>query len=753
MHSSLAPAPFSTAPAVFYPAFLQAGAPTPSHTLLLEVGCEELPPGWLSQAPSQWLAKVQQALAEQGLEAPHAWADATPRRLVLCLGGLPAMQAPQVKHIKGPPTKLLYTAEGALTPAALGFLKKNNVSAEACTTQTVGGETYWVVEQHTEGQPVAPWLARTALDALLSLQGPRFMHWGANRTRFARPIRWVLVLWDDEPLPLELNLGVDTLKAAPQTWGHRFLSPQCPQRQQALPLAISGVRHYFEQLGTVGHVCLSTEARTQRIQGQLKDEANRLGGAYQQDEDLLALLPLITEWPCVMSGYIEGQESLPPEQRIPDAVLQTVMKSHQKYVPLQHSEADARLKPYFLVASNGNPQCEATIIAGNQRVLQARLNDASHFLREDLKSEKAPHLLVEGLKGMTFQKGGGTLWDKTERLKALVLALRNLLPTLATGTTEAELTLAATYSKYDLLTHMVYEFDELQGQIGQEYLGRWATMLGQPELKAIAPAVFEQYLPRFAGDAVPTTPVGVLLSMADKLDTLVSLFCQEETRLPSGSKDPLGLRRLVNGLWAILAHHQLALPWGTLVASATSLVRFQGFGTRNEAQVWALLEPFVLQRFASFIAENHYSTELVAAVTEAFSPLEALPQTLQRLKALHTVVQEHPHLLQALVVPAKRVHRLLDSKAAAGVPLAELRVEATLFEDPSEGALWQACQGLQGVEQPEEAAWLSLAQAVEAFCEAVQVFAPQVAVCHNRLALLQQVEAIYSQRWGHLWHM
>jgi glycyl-tRNA synthetase beta chain len=691
------------------------------QSYLLEVGCEELPPSFLLGVESALTDLVEKALTEKNIQFQTISVEHTPRRMVVLVTGLPEETAASVVETKGPPLKLAVDATGQLTPVGQGFLKKNNATLADCETVTMGAEAYWLLKKTVAGQAVKSLIAPLVLDCVMSLQGARFMRWAHNTKTFPRPIRWLLSLWNDELLPVSLELGAETLVSAGLTHGHRVLGKAS--------FEVSGISNYLETLPTIGKVILSVEDRKKAITDQLQAQAKAFGGTVVIDPELLDYVSVIVEAPSVVVGSFDAS-FLP----IPRPVLITVMKAHQRYFPLVNATT-GELLPNFLCVINADPAFGANMVAGNQRVLQARFQDAQFFFEEDTKEPLAAKL--PKLAGVTFQKGLGTLLDKTERLKQLMPIFQQALRYEASIL--PELDTVATLSKTDLVTQMVFELTELQGEVGYHY----ALKQGLPEPVAIA--LFEQYLPRFQGDDLPQHPTGIVLSLADKLDTLVALFSQTKTKLPTGSKDPLGLRRLVNGVLLTILEHQLPINLKTVCQGVYgvlgSLVQ-ESFET-----TWELVETFMLQRLKTIVLqEKGVRFDVLDAVLATVSPFENLTQAIKKTEVLNALVADtaQAETLKALVEPAKRIDKMLGAKYIEAATLADIN-EPDLVHEADKALFAQTKAVLAGSASIE-----SLTAVVDLFFESVMVNDDNLAVRQNRYTLLSILHAHYCQQWGKL---
>ncbi len=689
---------------------------------LLEIGTEELPLEFLLSAPTELIDKVQAALNEQGLSYGHVNVYVTPRRLTLVLEALPELQEERTFKTKGPPIRVALDAAGNPSQAGLGFARKLGVEFSQLTQETIEGETFMVLNQQQAGRPVPEILAELLPGIVLSLSGSHFMAWGNNTIRFSRPIRWLASIWNTQHLPLSIGpVHSDTL-----SHGHRVMANG--------PVQIRSVSEYLPLLEKEGAVLADQKRRRELIWQQLQDSAAQAGGTVLENEGLLNTVTMLVEQPSVVVGRFEERFL-----EIPEEVTTTVMIAHQKYFPVR--EKSGKLMPCFMTVSNGRKEAADSIRHGNEKVLTARLEDARFFFTEDQKVSLEDRL--ENLKGITFQKGLGSMYEKTLRLEKLAGQVADAL-NYSAGDREQTLR-AARLAKADLVTGMVFEFTELQGIMGRKY----ATISGEPQ--PVCEAIFEHYLPRFTGDVLAQSNVGIAVSLADKIDTIVAVFSQKNAKLPSGSKDPLGLRRMASGIIQTVLEHKRSIDllalmsnaYQTLTESAPASAQFQ-----DEATTLALVNTFILQRFRGLLLEQDNRYDLIDAVLEADkAPLSDLPDILVRLAALKKLTQNEDSL-KKVYEPANRIYKILSKQYNAQARTAE--ISDVHFRDPAENALFAQAQQLeaQALGSDYEALSEALAAmnpAVELFFEKVMVNDPDDTVRKNRYNLLSVLNRFYLQ--------
>jgi glycyl-tRNA synthetase beta chain len=683
------------------------------HHYLLEIGTEELPAGFLKTAVPELQEKLDEKLQTEGLTFEAIEIYSTPRRLTLSIKGLPSVQPDKKIQIKGPPKKIALSDSGEPTPAALGFCKKMNIDYKDLQLETLeDGEAYLVYKKTEPGAPTPEVLQRVLPELVLGLSGSHFMYWGESTIKFSRPIRWLVSLWDENHLTMQFG----TLSSGNTSHGHRVLGNPS--------IKLSHPSQYLDILEKEGKVIADLHQRQALIWDALQKAGQKLGGRVPENPDLLETVTQLVEYPSVVVGSFEKRFL-----EIPQEVVTTVMAAHQKYFPVE-MPGENTLLPYFLAVSNGDSASEEMIRHGNEKVLTARLEDARFFFEEDRKVSLASR--VDALKGMTFQKGLGTMADKTNRLKTLTRAVGKQLGYDESLLQKCER--SALLCKVDLLTGMVRELTELQGVMGRKY----AQLEGEdPE---VSEALFEHYLPRFVDDQVAKTSTGIALSLADKIDTLVAVFSQKNARLPSGSKDPLGLRRMSFGIIQTLLQNNLHLNLSQLFEEA-----YQHLGplaTAEKESSLALVSSFLLQRFKGAMLDQAIRYDVIDAVIEAGNPLEDLLDTVERIHQVKALIQE-PETLKALYEPANRIHKILGAGYQPQLTLSD--IDSSLFQDPSEGILFEAfgkiseTQGYSGLVQ----ALKSLYPLVENFFNQVLINDPNEAIRKNRHHLLSLLNRLY----------
>jgi glycyl-tRNA synthetase beta chain len=701
-------------------------------TFLLEIGTEELPADFARLALPQLEALVASSLAEQRLEYSHLDSTSTPRRLAVTVEGLPPRQQDREEERKGPPASQAFR-DGTPTGAAVGFAKRCGVAADQLDIRDTPKGPFVFAVLREPGRDTAEVLASLIPGWIQQLQGRRFMRWGEGECRFSRPVRWLVALLDEAVVPVVLP-GTDPLVAAGRhSRGHRL---------DIEPVEIPSAAHYADRLEAAG-VMVSRRSRRERIQTAIAAAAEARNGRADLPEALLEELTDLVEQPLLIEGAME-----PTYLDLPAEVLGTVMRSHQRYVPLYHGDADmdplaaaARgvLLPRFLCISNGRDEARDTVRRGNERVLRARLADARFFVMADRAVASIDRR--DQLARVTFAEGLGSLRDRVERMEWCTDVL---LEALALPEAAADHARRATHlCKHDLVSQMVGEFPELQGVMGAKYL------LAEREPRGVALAVLEHYLPRGAGDALPESDAGAVVALAERLELLLSIFAKGER--PSGSSDPYALRRAGNGLLQILWARGWRLDLDALLQRSS--LHWQALLPGLEVSADRLrgdLVEFLAQRLASLLEEDGLEPDLVAAVAGPSLPMARLlrdPVDVRQRGLLLGALRRQGRLgaVQAVVT---RAARLAEKDALPPDVLSpDGVVDAGLFEKASEAGMLAVLERLTPLAAScSSAGYSALASALEESAEAlgaffdgdgsVMVMAEDAAVRSNRLAML-----------------
>ncbi|MBR8827774.1 MAG: glycine--tRNA ligase subunit beta [Gomphosphaeria aponina SAG 52.96 = DSM 107014] len=538
---------------------------------LLEVGTEELPADFVGGAIAQWQKRIPLSLQEQFLTYEAIEYYGTPRRLGVLIKGLPAKQADREEEIKGPPRSAAFK-DGKPTKAAEGFAKKQGVELEQLQIRDTDKGEFVFIQKQITGQPVTEIFTELAPQWITKLEGRRFMRWGDGDLRFPRPIRWLVALLDEEVLPIELVNGSTVIKSDRLSVGHRLLHPATV----TIPIATAYVACLQK-----AYVEVEPAKRCEQIKQQVEAAATKLGGKAVITESLLGEVTNLVEWPTAVVGKFDPEFlSLPPE------VITTVMVTHQRYFAVKQN---SQLLPNFITISNGDRAKAEIIAAGNERVIRARLADAQFFYQADCDDHLECYL--PQLENVTFQEDLGSMRDKVDRILEISVQICEQLELDEQQRNEIEST--ALLCKADLVTQMVYEFPELQGVMG----GKYALVSGEGEM--VAKGIFEHYLPRGADDLMPTSLTGQVVGLADRLDTLVSIFGLG--MIPTGSADPFALRRAANGIINVTWQGNLEINLAQLLEQGAA--DFVTAHSDQESPLLALQE-FFIQRIRTLLQDE-----------------------------------------------------------------------------------------------------------------------------------------------------
>ncbi|MCU4413818.1 glycine--tRNA ligase subunit beta [Acinetobacter sp. WU_MDCI_Axc73] len=676
------------------------------HTVLFELGCEELPPKSLKALRDALKAETEKGLNDAGLNFASIEAYAAPRRLALKITDIDAAQADTQKRFDGPAVQAAYDSEGKPTKALEGFMRGQGIEANQVSTFQAGKVEKVCYYKDIQGKSLdelLPTILQTALD---NLPIAKRMRSAASRTEFVRPVKWVVLLKDDQII----QATIQDHQAGNVTYGHRFHAPQA--------ITLSHANDYLAALENA-YVVADFEKRQTTIQQQVKKLADEVNATAIVPTDLLDEVTALVEWPVALRATFEERYLAVPQE-----ALITTMQDNQKYFCLVNAEG--KLQPYFITISNIESKDPTQIIEGNEKVVRPRLSDAEFFFLQDQKQPLASR--KDKLANMVFQAELGTLWDKSQRIAKLASQIATLTHGDRTAAEQAGL-----LAKCDLTSELVGEFPELQGTAGTYY----ARLEGLPS--EVADAIAEQYLPRFSGDILPQTQTGTALALADRLDTLVGIFGIGQA--PTGSKDPFSLRRAAIGVLRLLIEKGLDLP----LVELTKIASENYHGKLREpvkAQHEAL--NFIEARYRAMYEDQGVAIDVIQSV-QALSPKSPLDFD-HRVKAVNHF-KTLPEA-QALAAANKRVANIL---AKEGQIVGD--VDASLLVEDAEKALFAALQNVTPVVQPLLEAHnytdalsqlASLRAPIDAFFDNVMVMAEDPKLKANRLRLLAQLRGLFT---------
>jgi glycyl-tRNA synthetase beta chain len=675
--------------------------------LLIEIGTEELPPRALKSLSEAFEQAVTQGLADHDLKAEEVHAYAAPRRLALWLEAVPLGQPDQQIQKRGPAVVAAFDDDGNPTPAASGFARSCGVEVSELEQLETDKGAWLAYTQHQPGKSTANLLPEVVRQALQKLPIPKRMRWGDGEAEFVRPVHWVVMLQGDELVETEI-LGIQSGR---YTRGHRFHHPE--QMLIAEPAA------YAPMLETEGHVLAEFDARKAAIKGQVIETAESLGGQAVIDEDLLDEVTALVEWPVAVAGGFEERFL-----DVPQESLISTMQDHQKYFPVVDNQG--RLMPWFITISNIESSDVQKVREGNERVIRPRFSDSEFFWNQDRKQGLAA--FADELPKVVFQKDLGSLADKTARISRLAAFIA-----AETGTDTMLAERAAFLSRCDLMSSMVYEFPELQGIMGRYY----ATHDQEPG--DVAQALDEFYMPRHAGDELPSTGSGRAIALADRIDTLVGIFAIGQK--PTGTKDPFALRRAALGVLRIIIECGLELDLLQLLHQAA-----EGLNVFVQVSDESIEETFeyCLERLRAYYQDQGIPLTVFDSVMVLRPPrpldfdqrvkaVEAFRQ-LDEAESLAAANKRSGNILKKLegAVPDTLNSDLLQEEAEQNLALEMDRVRAVVEPLFDEG------QYRQGLEQ-----LAVLRNAVDRFFDEVMVMADDEDLRNNRLALLGQLRAMF----------
>ena len=670
--------------------------------LLFEIGAEEIPAGFMPNILGQLKTLAETKLNDAHLPFESIATYGTPRRLALIVKGLADTSAEISERHKGPSASIAYDADGNATKAAIGFARGKGLDVADLVVE----DGYIYAETKTAGVPAKDIVTEMLPQLITGLNFPKSMHWGNLDAKFVRPVRWLVALLDEDVIPVEFA----TVQSGNVTRGHRFLG--------ADEITIKNAASYVDTLKE-NFVMVDQDARRELISKQLHDMAASKNASIVWDDDLLEEINYLVEWPTALCGGFEESYLA-----LPDAAIITPMKDHQRYFPLV--DQDGKLLPMFLTVRNGSDHSIEVVQAGNERVLRARLDDAKFFFNEDRKKPLIDR--QDGLTKIVFQEGLGNLADKTERLLKLGRVFGEECG--LHEDTVVVLERATELAKTDLTTGMVTEFTELQGVMGKEY----ALLDGEsPE---VAEAIFEQYLPRFAGDVLPQTEAGKVLSIIDKVDNIVATFSRG--LIPTGSQDPYALRRQTIGILNILLGSEWNISLRPIFKASMELLNVPA---EKQDELLGQVEEFFTLRLKNIFLDRevpHHVIDLLLSNNElSVADAEGLVNAL-----LANRIDENVELVQAYT----RMYNLVKDVEYTGVnsDLLKEDAEKELFEAASKASEASSAAWEAGDYDAVVAVPATLVPAINKFFEDVMVMDKDEAIKANRLQLVRLAYSVMA---------
>jgi len=669
---------------------------------LFELGCEELPVADITSLSEQLQEKIVPLLADLRLEYDSVRVLGSPRRLVVCVAGLATQQPDKETEVKGPPAAAAFDHSGQPTKAAVGFAKSTNVPLESLQVKEFGGRPYVVAVVKEEGRPAAAVLREKLPELVAALRISKTMRWNASQVSFPRPIRWIVALLGDQVI----EFSYADVPSGRTTRGLRPMgSPD---------IVIPDAGDYFA-LMEENHIVVDQTQRREMIQQQITALAQEVGGIIPDDDALLSEVTNLVEAPTALRGAFESAFL-----ELPQEVLITVMRKHQRYFPIVNPQT-GKMLPYFIAVRNGDAEYLDIVRTGNEEVLRARYSDARFFYKEDI--QRPLEAFLPRLATLTFQEKLGSVLDKVKRLEMLIPRLGKALEV---SNDDLQIAARATHlCKADLGTQMVIELTSLQGVMGREY----ALLSGEDA--AVAQAIFEHYLPRFAGDRVPSSMVGIIIALADRFDSLLGLFAV--ALAPNSAADPYGLRRAALGVVQILIENHIALSLSAAVDLARDLLPVEVAPT-----VISDVVTFIVGRLRGWLREQGYRYDTVEAVLAARGDNPYLAS--QTVAALEGWVAR-PDWLDILNSYGRCFRIVREYKD-------QFPIDPARFTEESARHLYDSYTICQEQIRPGGSldeffeAFLPMVRPINTFFDEVLVMDPDIAVRQNRLGLLQRIAAL-----------
>lgn len=681
-------------------------------TLLIEIGSEEIPAGYIEPALAAFSAALLKKLDDGRIAHGMAKVFGTPRRMTVMIESVADRQESVTTEVTGPPEKVGFDENGGLTMAGGKFAEKIGVSRDEIRIKETEKGRYLCADVTEPALPTATILGEALPEMIAAIPFPKTMIWGELKVTFARPIQWLLAILGDTVIPFTYG----DITSGNTTYGHRFMKPDA--------IAVSDPADYVSAL-KAANVYADLDERREIIVREINRVADELGGKILPDEELVDTVKNLVEYPAVVAGkFDEGF------LEVPDAVLITAMREHQKYFSVVNDAG--KLMPCFVVVNNTVTRDMNLVATGHERVLRARLSDAKFFYRGDLDVKM--DAWVEKLKKVLFQAKLGSIYEKVERIQQLS---EYLAEAVAPGTDLKEkASRAARLCKADLVSQVVIEFTKLQGVMGRTY----AQVAG--EAPEVAAAIEEHYRPTASGGVLPETTIGAIVAIADKIDSICGCF--SVGLIPTGGADPYALRRQSIGILQIMHEKRFDFSLWALIEKSESL--FAEKREKESGETVAAVYEFLKGRVANILADQGYSRDVIAAVADV--TIDHVPHVWQRVAALESLKAEPD--FEPLAIAFKRVVNIIKKAETDQIPPS---VDESLFEDASESALYAAFTDArdrvaENLEKGEFSAALrdiaGLKGPVDAFFDGVMVMAEDEKPRNNRLALLKGIADMFG---------
>lgn len=688
--------------------------------LLYEIGCEELPPGLIKSLTNQLLENVACGLTENNI--PFKKEDIktfnTPRRIAIYIPNLPEKQEIKTIEVKGPPASSAFDQTSEPTQAAIGFAKKYNLEAKDLVRKNINDIEYVFAVTKIGGKKTKDILSGVLYNSIKNSTGDKFMKWGNYDEKFARPVKWILAILNDEII----DFTYAVIKSSNKTYGHRFFNNNF--------ITIISLQEYEKKL-LENKVIASFGERLNQIKISIQEEANKIKGKAVIDESLLEEVTNITEYPASLLCHFD-KEFL----TLPSCIIETILKKHQKYFILK--DKNNNLLPNFIVITNGtesfkdDSKIKEQIKKGNEKVVRARLNDGKFFFNEDLKTPFTYEARSSSLSKITFQKGLGSMEEKVNRLiKLCEFIYESLKQKLQTS--KEDLIKTARLCKLDLTTHLVFELPELQGEIGSVYAK--INNFNQE----IVTGIKEHYYPRHFQDTFPTTISGLIVGIADKLDNIICLFTAG--KIPSSSADPFVLRRQAQGIVDNILNKELVLDISNLIKKYEPLLPTNIKG-KLTSEVESHIKDFILQRFILNMETKGYDSDLIQSVISVCDPLKDFISTHNKINSLKIFNEENKNLFNPFLTAAKRLVRIVETNTNGSL-------DVNLLKTEQEKVLLQSFQQIKSKTYKTTNDYLkelsNLTTPINNFFDKVLVNDPDPKIKRTRQSLLKQGKDLFEQ--------
>ena len=685
------------------------------NDLLIEIGTEEIPAGYIEPALESFSSMLLKKLSEYRIEYKDSRIYGAPRRLAIHITDLSDKQAPVITEITGPPQRIGFDENGKPTKAAKKFAEKAGVDIDEIKIKETKKGSYLSAEKKDAGVSTQKVLAEILPKTVLSIPFPKTMRWGDLSIEFARPIQYILAILGNTIIPWDTK----DIKTGNLTRGHYFMHPDM--------IEISAPDQYVEKLRKA-YVLVDIKERKLTIEKEISSAASKTGGKILPDPDLIKTVTNLVEYPVVATGSFDTKYL-----ELPDEVLTTSMREHQKYFSVINDEQ--KLIPYFIVVNNTLVKDIKLVVKGHERVLRSRLEDAMFFFKADLKISFETR--IESLKNVLFQRELGTIYDKIKRVQQTAELLADLVG--ADLDAKKHISRAAWLSKADLVSQVVVEFPKLQGIMGRIYAGK------QGEDDQVAQALEEHYMPTRSGGSLPESTIGSVISIADKIDTICGCFCAGLQ--PTGTSDPHGLRRQGIGIIHIILNENFTFSIKQLIDEI--LKTFEKNLSFDFSKTSHGINNFFQDRLTNILIDEGFAKDTIAATLSACA--DSLPDLLKRIRALKKLRAEPD--FEQIAITFKRVVNIINKSKKEKTDINSNPVNQTIFDHPSESHLYAEYKKIKSLifdhmEKGEFSKALydmaKLRKPVDDFFDNVMVMDNDLTLRTNRLALLSEISSLFG---------